>query len=136
MSLAHARQNGLFVASLHRTQFLFGAVCDAATTLYGHLKTSWGVTALAGRTMGRTKPCFFHVLIATLVLACLPFGAVRDAQASLHHAVGTSSNIALAADSFARAPRCQLGVLLLRLVITILAAANISIVWTVSRIWL
>jgi len=106
--LAHSTQNGLLRTLIHRTELLFGPVCDTASTLHGNLVAIVHVASLAGRSVRATQSRLFHVFLASRVLAQFALGPVRNAKASLNHSVFASRNRALSSNALARSTSHEL----------------------------
>lgn len=108
MLFAHATQNSLLLAILNRTQLLFGTMSDTPSALHCNFIATISFASFSCWAVCTAQASLLDILVAPWVLAGLAFGPMRNAQASLHHSIGTIRHGTLASNSLARSPCSQL----------------------------
>ena len=89
MFLAHASQNGLFLAIFYGTKLLFGTMGNATATLNSHFVATLGITSSTSRTMCAAHTSLLHVLGTSRVATGLSFGTMGNTKSSLDDTIWT-----------------------------------------------
>mmetsp|Transcript_29217 Transcript_29217/g.41814 ORF Transcript_29217/g.41814 Transcript_29217/m.41814 type:complete len:106 (+) Transcript_29217:1914-2231(+) len=96
MPFAHTLDNALSLAPFRQTEFLFGSMSNAHTSLHGRFVTAPHKASLSPRPVGTAHTRVFDKFGTIWKAAWLSLGAVRDAQSPLNYTIPAIGECALA----------------------------------------